>query len=151
MKTPKFRAALAAVALVALAVPAAQARDDAPVTEIELADHIRTLSSDAFEGRAPGTGGEARAIAYIVGEWAKAGLNPVQGSATPWLQPVPLVETQATGGQAHFKVRGRDFAIEEDGVILTGRDAAASLSDLSAVFVGYGVDGGGRVNADVRG
>ncbi|AMG73345.1 M28 family peptidase [Sphingopyxis granuli] len=151
MKTPKFRAALAAVALVALAVPAAQARDDAPVTETELADHIRTLSSDAFEGRAPGSEGEARTIAYIVGEWAKAGLNPVPGSATPWLQPVPLVETQATGSHARFKVRGRDFAIEEDGVILTGRDAAASLSDLPAVFVGYGVDGEGRVNADVRG
>src|SRR3546814_4976559 len=81
-------------------------------------------SSDLFEGRAPGTEGEDRTIAYVVGEWAKAGLEPVPDSATPWLQSLPFVETQALGGTAKFKVNGRDVALDEEGIIVTGRDAS---------------------------
>src|SRR3546814_5962036 len=73
MRNRLFPAAAAALFLTALAVPAAHAKGgDAPVTEAELAGHIRILASDAFEGRAPGTGGEDRTLPYIVGEWAKA-------------------------------------------------------------------------------
>lgn len=153
MKITKFHAAIAAVALVAVApaVSAAPAKRDAPVTEAELADHIKILSSDAFEGRAPGTEGEDRTIAYVVGEWAKLGLEPVSGSATPWLQGVPLVETQATGGTATFRLKGSDLGVGADGVLLTGRDAKVSLANLPVVFVGYGLDGAGKVNADVSG
>ena len=154
MKSIQFRAAIAAVALVACSsavVSAAPAKADSPVTEAQLADHIRVLASDAFEGRAPGTEGEDRTIAYIVGEWAKAGLEAVPGSTTPWLQPVPFVETQALSGTAKFKVNGRDLALADDGIILTGRDASVTLTDVPAIFVGYGVDGAGQVNADVKG
>jgi Zn-dependent M28 family amino/carboxypeptidase len=153
MKNIPFRAAFAVLALAAFVPPtyAAPAKGDAPVTEAELAEHIRILSSDAFEGRAPGTEGEDRTIAYIVGEWAKFGLEPVAGSATPWLQGVPLIETQAIGGSARFKAKGRDLGIGDDGVLLTGRDATVSIADQPVVFVGYGVDGAGKVNADVRG
>ena len=153
MKTARFHAAVAAIALltIAPAASAAPAKGDAPITEAQLADHIKVLASDAFEGRAPGTEGEDRTIAYIVGEWAKAGLEAVPGSTTPWLQPVPFVETQALEGSAKFKVNGRDFAIEDDGIILTGRDPSVSLAGVPAVFVGYGVDGAGKVNADVTG
>ncbi len=151
MKILTFRAAIAAAALIAVAPVAHAGAADAPVTEAELADHIRILSSDAFEGRGPGTEGEDRTIAYIVGEWAKAGLEPVPGSATPWLQGVPLVETQATGGRATFRVGGSDLAFGDDGIVLTGRDTSLSLADVPVVFVGYGVDGAGKVNADVKG
>lgn len=154
MKIISFRAAIAAAALVAFAAPtafAAPAPGDAPVSEAELGGYIKVLASDAFEGRAPGTEGEDRTIAYIVGEWAKFGLEPIPGSATPWLQGVPLIETQATGGTAAFKVKGRAAALPVDGVILTGRDASVSLADLPVVFVGYGIDGAGKVNADVKG
>src|SRR3546814_3100619 len=87
MRNRLFPAAAAALFLTALAVPAAHAKGgDAPVTEAELAGHIRILASDAFEGRAPGTGGEDRTIAYIVGEWAKAGLEPRSEEHTSELQ-----------------------------------------------------------------
>ncbi len=89
MTLSPFRAAVAAAALLAV-TPAAYAKGDAPVAEADLAQHIRVLASDAFEGRGPGTEGEDRTIAYIVGEWAKAGLQAVPGSDTPWLQPVPF-------------------------------------------------------------
>ncbi|MBL0915666.1 MAG: peptidase M28, partial [Sphingopyxis sp.] len=151
MKMTRFSAAVAAVALVASTAPAAFAKGDAPVTEAELAKDIKILSSDAFEGRGPGTEGEDRTIAYIVGEWAKLGLEPVPGSATPWLQGVPLVETQATGGTATFRLKGSDLGVGADGVLLTGRDARVSLANLPVVFVGYGLDGAGKVNADVSG
>ena len=153
MRTASFRAAIAAVALLSFtpAVAAAPAKGDAPVTEAELAAHIKILADDAFEGRAPGTDGEDRTIAYVVGEWAKAGLEPVPESMTPWLQPVPFVETQATGGTAKFKAGGRDVALGDEGIIVTGRDASVALADVPALFVGYGIDGAGKVNADVRG
>ncbi len=153
MKAFFLRAAIAAAALVATPTSAhtASAAADAPITEADLAAHMKVLAGDAFEGRAPGTDGEDRTIAYIVGEWAKAGLEAVPGSATPWLQPVPFVETEALNGTATFKVQGRDFALADDGILLTGRDASVSLSGVPAVFVGYGVDGAGQVNADVKG
>ena len=153
MKNTQFRAAIAAVALAAFlpSAFAAPAKGDAPVTEAELAESIKILSSDAFEGRGPGTEGEDRTIAYVVGEWAKLGLEPVPGSTTPWLQGVPLVETQAVSGTATFKAKGRDLGIGADGVLLTGRDATVSLANLPLVFVGYGLDGAGKVNADVSG
>ena len=148
MTISRFRAAFA-VALLA-ASPAVQAQD-APVAEADLARHIRILASDAFEGRAPGTAGEDRTIAYVVGEWARAGLEPVPDSATPWLQPVPLVETQALSGTATFKVRGRDVALPDDGILLVAGKESVALTDVPLLFVGYGVDGAGKVNADVAG
>lgn len=150
MHATGFRAAAAAIALIA-AFPLAAVAADAPVTEAQLATHIRILADDAFEGRAPGTEGEDRTIAYIVGEWAKAGLEAVPGSKTPWLQPVPLVESQAEAGTAQFKMAGRNIGLAEDGVILTGSEADVALSDVPAIFVGYGIDGAGKVNADVAG
>lgn len=152
MHVIKFRAAVAAVALSAfVAVPLSAKVADAPITEAQLAGHMRVLAGDAFEGRGPGTQGEDRTIAYVVGEWAKAGLQPVAGSVTPWLQPVPLVESRALDGTAKFKVQGRDFALPADGVLLSGREQTVSLTDAPVVFVGYGIDGEGKVNADVKG
>lgn len=152
MHATKFRAAIAAVALLAFAAPAVHAKPvDAPVTEAELAADIKVLAGDAFEGRAPGTEGEDRTIAWIVGQWAKLGLEPVPGSATPWLQPVPLVESQSVDGSVRFKSKGREVKLAADSLILTGRDPSLALADVPVVFVGYGVDGAGKVNADVAG
>lgn len=144
------RALLAAAAAFALS-PIAYAQADKPVTEAELAAHIDILASDAFQGREPGTEGEYRTIAYVTGEWARAGLVAVPGSATPWLQPVPLVETQNQGGTASFRRDGRAIMLEDDGILLTSRTAQVALKDLPVVFVGYGVDATGKVAADVRG
>src|SRR3546814_13084108 len=103
MRHSSFRAAVAAVALLSFtpAVSAAPAKGAAPVTEAELAAHIKVLADDAFEGRAPGTEGEDRTIAYVVGEWARAGLDPVPGRVTPWLQPVRPAERR--GGKARVR------------------------------------------------
>src|SRR5215813_2750088 len=38
--------------------------------------HIKTLSSDEFEGRGPGTKGEELTVAYLTDQFRKIGLKP---------------------------------------------------------------------------
>jgi Peptidase family M28 len=149
MTIRSLQAALAALAL--LPLTAAAAPTETPVSEAELAVHIDALASDAFQGRAPGTEGEDRTIAYVIGAWARAGLEPVPGSATPWLQPVPLVESRATDSMAAFKLGRSAIALEADSVLLSSRSARTTLTDQPVVFVGYGVDTNGKVAGDVAG
>ena len=67
------------------------ARADSPAfPEASYRKHIEVLSSDAFEGRAPGTEGEKKTLAYIEQQFRAAGLKP--GIGNSYLQPVPVVE-----------------------------------------------------------
>jgi hypothetical protein len=52
--------------------------------------HTKVLSSDEFEGRAPGTVGEERTVAFLVDQFKKAGLKPGNTDGT-YIQKVPLV------------------------------------------------------------
>src|SRR6187455_3438853 len=54
------------------------------ISEATLKEVTRTLSSDAFEGRAPGTPGEEKTLAYLVREFSRVGLQP--GNHGSWLQ-----------------------------------------------------------------
>ena len=80
-------------AFAAQAKPAAAAPDWSPIDKAQLSETTRILSSDAFEGRAPGTPGEARTIAYLVDRFRKLGLQPA-GDDGGWTQAVPLLHTQ---------------------------------------------------------
>jgi hypothetical protein len=78
----------------ALAWPlAAEAVTPNPISPAELSATVKTLASDAFEGRAPGTPGEARTVDYLIGRFKALGLAP-GGEAGSWTQSVPLVRTQ---------------------------------------------------------
>src|SRR6266481_1812993 len=52
--------------------------------------HIRTLSSDEFEGRGPGSKGEQLTIKYLEDQYRSFGLEPGNPDGT-YLQSVPLV------------------------------------------------------------
>src|SRR3954465_1676560 len=54
-----------------------------------LLKHIAVLSSDKFEGRAPGTAGENLSVDYITSEFKKLGLQPGNPDGT-FIQKVPL-------------------------------------------------------------
>ena len=41
-----------------------------------IARHIAVLASDEYEGRAPGTPGEEKTIAYVTQAFREVGLNP---------------------------------------------------------------------------
>ena len=53
-------------------------------------DHVKTLASDQYEGRAPGTRGEDLSIAYISDQFKKVGLAPGNPDGT-YLQNVPMI------------------------------------------------------------
>jgi len=101
----------------------------------------QTLSSDAYEGRAPTSPVEAKTIKYIAERMAKAGLMP--GNKGSWYQDVPIVEITSTptplsftGGKAPL-----DLAYKTDMVVGTLRvlpKIAVTNSDV--VFVGYGIN-----------
>src|ERR1700693_1873855 len=55
-----------------------------------LLSHIRTLSSDEFEGRGPGSKGEQLTIKYLEDQYRASGLDPGNPDGT-YLQSVPLV------------------------------------------------------------
>ena len=56
-----------------LALPLRAAEDAAAA---RILAWTKTISSDEFEGRAPGTRGEDRTVAYLEGEFRRLGLKP---------------------------------------------------------------------------
>ena len=102
----------------------------------------RTLSSDAFEGREPGTPGEEKTLAYLVERFEAAGLQP--GNHGSWFQDVPLVEITAENQQP-LVVKGgsgtaMSFTPQSDWVGVSYREAdRTDLEDSELVFVGYGI------------
>lgn len=69
---PPMRLCLTALPLLALAVTAhAQTVPTAPISEATLKEVTKELSSDAYEGRAPGTAGEDKTVAYLAKRFAR--------------------------------------------------------------------------------
>ena len=70
------------------------------LSETTIKDVTRTLSSDAFEGRAPGSAGEDKTVALMIEKFKAAGLEPGNPSSSKdggWTQDVPLVEVTRRG------------------------------------------------------
>ena len=113
----------------------------ATIVEADLRTHIDTLASDAYEGRAPGTPGEEKTVAYLTRRFQEMGLEPGNPEGG-WTQDVTLVgiRNQATGSLA---VGGRTIPLRtpDNFVGVSYRDAeSVSVEDSDLVFVGYGVD-----------
>ncbi len=125
-----------------LATPAMVAAQTAPQISVDtLKEVTKTLSSDAFEGRAPGSAGEEKTLAYLQQQFQKAGLKP--GNKGQWLQDVPLVEITAkdvtpltiTGGKTPLSL-----AYGPDVVVGTYRVTPhIDVKDSDVVFAGYGI------------
>ncbi len=104
---------------------------------------VKTLSSDAFEGRAPGTPGEEKTVAYLIEQFEKAGLEP--GNNGDWVQKVPLVEIKGKDF-GPLEVTGKDgkamtFSFGDQWVGVTYREQdETKLDDSELVFVGYGIN-----------
>ena len=101
----------------------------------------KTLSSDAFEGRAPGTKGEELSVNYLADQFKKAGLKPGNKDGT-YFQAVPLVGITPTPAPLVFKRGGQTQTLKwKDDVVAWTKHVAesATLQDSELVFVGYGV------------
>jgi hypothetical protein len=106
----------------------------------DLLGHIRVLASDAFEGRAPGTPGEEKTVAYLTGQFRAMGLKPGNPDGT-FVQDVPLVGFR-TRAEGTLRVDGRPIGLRtpEDWVAVSRRpEPRVTVRDSEVVFVGYGV------------
>ena len=129
------------VSALAFSLPLLTAAAVPTFSEPNIRDTIKTLSSDEFGGRAPGSKGEQLSTDYISGKFKQYGLTPADAGA--WLQDVPMKQITAdpdtaltvSGGKTPLK-----FAYGSDMVVSSPRtDATVTLKDSPLVFVGYGV------------
>jgi hypothetical protein len=91
----QLAAALGALLTVTMLIAASQVQA-APrrdiVLEARLLNHIKVLASDEFDGRRPGTPGEAKTLRYIGREFFDIGLvSGTNDPGNPWFAPVVLV------------------------------------------------------------
>ena len=105
-------------AAAALALAAAAPAQDLQVSAPRIAENIRVLSSDAFEGRAPATAGETKTVEFIIGRFKAAGLqpggDPAPGGGRAWTQDVPLAkfdEIQSAFDMSTLEDMNRGFQI----------------------------------------
>ena len=130
------RARLVPLALALLAAPAAA---QAPITAAEIDGHIRFLSSDLLEGRAPATRGGALTEQYLASQLRGYGIAPaVNGS---YFQRVPIdvvgLRKESLRAAASGKATAR-LRYPEDIVMWAGSSAPTSAAKAPLVFVGYG-------------
>jgi Zn-dependent M28 family amino/carboxypeptidase len=113
------------------------------INESDFLQFDRTLSSDAFGGRKPGTRGEVLTIRYLVDQFRRMHLTP--GNRGYWLQSVPMVTTTLVNTGTRLEVRTsagmQSFAYGTDVMAFT-QDARplVALRSSPIVFMGYGID-----------
>jgi Zn-dependent M28 family amino/carboxypeptidase len=110
------------------------------ITSEGLLAHIRVLSSDEFEGRAPSTKGEELTVQYLTDQFKLFGLKPGNPDGS-YIQNVPLFGIQSTP-TSHVVANGQRIDLEpkKDFVAWTIRPVPEiNIQNSAVVFVGYGV------------
>ena len=110
------------------------------ITPEHLMTHIKVLSSDEFEGRAPSTRGEELTVKYLIDQFRSYGLKPGNPNGT-YTQDVPLFGIRATPTSS-VTAAGKTISLEpkKDYVAWTIRPVPeVKVTDSDVVFVGYGV------------
>jgi Zn-dependent M28 family amino/carboxypeptidase len=103
--------------------------------------HIKTLASDEFEGRAPGSKGEELSINYIADQFKRIGLKPGNPDGS-YLQEVPLAGIKSDP-HLTLVVNGKpamNLKYPDDFVASSARlQDQINVENSDIVFVGYGV------------
>jgi len=112
------------------------------VDEALMRDTIRTLASDEFEGRGPGTAAEPKTLEAIIARFKAAGLQP--GNKGQWLQDVPTATIKAIN-KSPLTITGSaqvlTFQPSSDFVAGSYRITPhTEVKDSELVFVGYGIN-----------
>lgn len=119
----------------------AQAQQQPAIDTVSISADTRTLASDEFQGRAPGSEGEQATVAWLVQRLSALGLEPA-GVDGQWTQPVPLVHTRLGGGTVTVtSTAGITGLPRPDDIYLsTVRPTDyVHIANAPMVFVGYGV------------
>ncbi|MCW4455977.1 M28 family metallopeptidase [Flavobacterium sp. MXW15] len=108
----------------------------------DFAELVKTLASDEFEGRAPGSKGEELTVNYIRDQMQRIGLQP--GNGDSWFQEVAMTETSAdesTVLRLDRDGKHSELKFGTDMVIGTrSGEPEVKIDGSEMVFVGYGVD-----------
>jgi Zn-dependent M28 family amino/carboxypeptidase/ketosteroid isomerase-like protein len=140
-----------------------QTTSTTPATTIDaerVTAHVKVLSGDDFEGRAPATVGEKKTVDYITSQFAALGIKPGGepngAGGRRWTQDVPLVQS-AIEGRVTATIRSRDATQS----LRQGEDIAVrstflpvnrvSITNAPLVFVGYGINAPERQWDDFKG
>jgi Zn-dependent M28 family amino/carboxypeptidase len=143
----KIVAITAAILCALAAIGRVRAQAPQPKTALEsisadrMLASIRTLSSDKFQGRGPGTIGEDLTLAYLQKQFRDMALDPGNPNGT-YLQSVPLVGIRPDPRMVlTFLGHGHTLhlAFEKDFVAQTRRMVDSVHLDADMIFVGYGV------------
>jgi len=131
-----------ALATIVVASTALAQTDGAPsrITAQEIDGHLRFLSSDLLEGRAPATRGGQLAEQYIASELMAFGVKPGVGD-TSYFQRVPIDVVKADPASIKVTASGKATAnlrFTNDVVVWPGSATDASSAHGELVFVGYG-------------
>jgi Zn-dependent M28 family amino/carboxypeptidase len=112
----------------------------ARITPEEIDAHLRFLSSDLLEGRAPATRGGRIAEEYIAAQLKTFGVKPGVGD-TSYFQRVPIDVVKADPKTIKVTASGKANAtlrFTDDVVVWPGSATSASSAHGELVFVGYG-------------
>lgn len=134
----KLLVALCSTLAGAAALAAAETKPT--ISAASLLARTKILASDEFEGRAPGSPGEDKTVAYLISEFKKLGLQPGNPNGT-FIQDVPLVGITSKT-VASFTAAGQPVPMTpiNDYVCPSLRTAShIDLKNSDLVFVGYGV------------
>jgi Zn-dependent M28 family amino/carboxypeptidase len=127
----------------ALPTPAAPLSSLPKIDPQRMLQHIKVMSSNKFEGRAPGTNGEELSVAYIETQFQDLKLKPGNPDGT-FVQKVPLVGITATNTRPLTFVKGSQalgLKWKDDVVAWTKHVAdTASIAKSDVIFAGYGVE-----------
>lgn len=102
---------------------------------------MKTLASDAFLGRQPGTDGEPITIAYIESQLKALGVSPAYGDS--YFQEFEITEIAPVPPKL-MKVRHGDktleYKVKEDFIAITPKvDEPIAIRDKEIVFAGFGI------------
>ena len=139
--------------------PCAYAADGPTIDPKLLSEEVKTLSSDAFEGRGPATAGETKTVEYLSAQFKAAGLSPggdLKNGKREWTQAVPLARSEIEGPiKLELKAGGVERLLKqgEEIAVRAAQDGTkkVAIDDVPLVFVGYGVKAPERNWDDFKG
>src|SRR3982751_1063631 len=139
MTRPTVLLSFVFASVLSVASARAQTTGIARITPQEIDAHLRFLSSDLLEGRAPATRGGRLAAEYIASQLRADGVEPgVNGS---YFQPVPIDVVKADPATIKVSASGKasgSLRFTDDVVVWAGSATDASAARGELVFVGYG-------------
>ena len=103
---------------------------------------IVEISDDRYEGRGPGTAGDAMAREYLAKRMEELGLEPGAADGS-WQQPFDLVGVNAQQpGEWTFAGHDKEMTLKQWDEFIVGsgvQEERAVIEDAELVFVGYGI------------